>query len=307
MFKINLKHTITLDFAATSVAFSPDGLFMAIGGFEEDRVFIYELRDVPKLLHTLKMAWASCPPNSIVWYQEKLYTVGDGGTNCYIWDMSSFKLLNEISLSNSLSQIKSISLAKDRLLIAGQTKYGEENKPDLYIFDVIGHPITTLSSGCFLEVAGWNGMKIWSVFNAYTDDQVHLKIHEIDFNGENFNEIQIFEGETKDIRINTYAGIGYITANVVNQDTSIVAKINEWSTVLDDMNISAFVPFNSNKLILDLFNGNFFEVRALDLEDQTSTILNQSRNSSSSLGIASDHEKSLAITRDNQVLIFEVS
>lgn len=306
MFKINQKHTITLDFAPTSVAFSPNGPFMAIGGFEEDRVFIYELSDTPKLVHTLKMAWASCPPNSIVWHQEKLYVVGDGSTKCYIWDMSSLKLLNEISLSNSLSQIKSISLTEDKLLIAGQTKYGEEHKPDLHIFDLVGKPITALSSGSFLEVAGWNGSKIWSVFNSYTDDQVHLVIREIDLTGQCSNEIHIFDGETKDIRIDTYAGIGYITANVVNQDTSVIAKINEWSIVQDDMNISAFVPLNDNKLILDVFNGNYFEVRALDLMDMTTVTLNQSRKSGSSLGIASDHAKFLAITRDNQVLVFEV-
>lgn len=307
MSKINQKHTITLDFSPTSVAFSPNGLMLAIGGAEEDKVFIYELHDVPRLVHTLKMAWASCPPNSITWHQEKLYAVGDGRTQCYIWDVSNFKLLNKISLSNSLSQIKSISLANDQLLIAGETKYGEEDKPDLHIFDILGQPITALSSGRFLEVAGWNGYKIWSVFNLYTDGQIRLGVREIDLTNQCFNETHIFNGETKDIRIDTHDGIGYITANVVNQDTAVIAKINEWSVVQDYMNISAFVPLNNQELILDVFNGNYFEVRSFNLRDLTTVIINQSRKSSSSLGIASDHAKLLAITRDNQVLVLQVS
>lgn len=311
--KLMPQFDIRLDVAPTSLAFSPDGQFLLAGGFESDQVHVYAINDdVPKLVKTLPMRWASCPPHTIQWLNGRIYAVGNGGEVCYIWNDQNFKVERTVDMSAELSRIKSISVIGDKLLIAGETKYGDEDKPDIYIMNVAsGKILSSFCSGCFIDKATWNGETVWIAYNDFTNgsgaDAAFMVKQIATADIEETRFIKIASGEVRDIHISHLNNKCYVSANSTNTITeAVLADVGNWVDVLPEENIASFTVADQELvLFLDVFNGNHFEIRNYQDQGKKFAKLFLNRHSSSSLGMAYKNHI-LACSRDNHVLVFNV-
>ena len=300
---------ITEQFAPTSIALAPNRPLLAVGGFEEDQIHIYDIEATPKRIKSLPMEWASCPVNSIVWANGFIAALGDGGTKCYVWSDVTYEQIRVIDLSAELSSILSISVANGhQLMLAGQTQYGQEDKPDLYLYDTNDWSVFTLASGCFINQARWNGRHIWILFNNYQDEGAEFTLRVLDVeSGERIDNV-LHQQEMSGSCISVADGEVFVSGNNnQNGQQTLLINTGVWEKSYQGESVSALQPLAGGRVAVDIFNGNHFEIRMLDKVGQEKKLWSN-RDAASSLGIAADPQgKYLAISRDNCVLLLDIS
>ena len=304
--KLTLKHKIKLDdIAATSLAFAPNGEYLVVSGYEDNRVFVYKINDnKPYLVKTLEMQWALCPPHTVVWENDKIYAVGDGGTTCYIWNSESFELEKKIDLSDDLREINSISVINDQVLIAGKVKLKKRGVNDIYVFDThTWEVIYTFASGHFLNGTTWSGDKIWAGYIDYTSEPPITMIKKIDIKQNKIEDISLYDNKIKNFKISSLNGECYISANDVDQEIAILSKFESWTKTFDGINISSFTMNNNEEFFLDIFNGKSFEIDGYKRESDLQ-LLFSGKNNSSSIGIAYT-KNILAIARSRYIFLLK--